>query len=43
MLVWALLLVPKSPLVLWIPAYASFAFARELAALPAVMRLGVST
>lgn len=43
MLVWAFLLVPKSPLVLWIPTYASFAFARELTALPAVMRLGVSS
>lgn len=43
MLVWAFLLAPKSPLVLWIPAYASFAFARELVALPAVIRLGGSS
>jgi hypothetical protein len=43
MLVWAFLLVPQSPLALWIPAYASFALARELTALPAVMRLGASS
>lgn len=43
MFVWAFLLAPQNPLVLWIPAYASFALARELVALPAVIRLGAST
>jgi hypothetical protein len=39
-LIWAFVSSPHSPLVLWVPAYASFALARELVALPAIVRLG---
>jgi hypothetical protein len=43
MLIWSYLLAPQAPLVLWIPTYASFALARELTSLPAVMRLAASS
>lgn len=37
--VWALFSNPGNAFVLWVSAYASFAFARELVALPAIVRL----